>query len=102
MKTSQKKTGRKIKIIEDTKPLTIAETFVGCGGSHFGFKKSGFRSVFVNDIWDDAIQTLKLNDKDLNESQIICDDIHKIDANYLKNKGLITENLDVFIKYDIS
>ena len=97
MKTGRKNTGRKIKIIEDTKPLTVAETFVGCGGSHFGFKKSGFRSVFVNDIWDDAIQTLKLNDKDLHESQIICDDIHKIDANYLENKGINSENLDVFI-----
>jgi len=87
----------KLKIIEDRTPFTVAETFVGCGGSHFGFKKSGFTSVFVNDIWDDAIQTLKINDKDLNDSQIICDDIHSIDADYLEKKGIHTENLDVLI-----
>ncbi len=45
-----------------SKGLTIAETFVGCGGSHFGFKKAGFDAIFVNDIWDDALKTLKLND----------------------------------------
>ena len=42
--------------------FTIAETFVGCGGSHFGFKKAGFETTFVNDIWSDAITTLKQND----------------------------------------
>ena len=29
--------------------LKFAETFVGCGGSHIGFKKVGFQDVFVND-----------------------------------------------------
>jgi len=77
--------------------ITIAETFVGCGGSHFGFKKAGFKSVFVNDIWQDAINTLKQNDADLEENAIICDDIYKIDAEYLKDRAINYDNLDVLI-----
>lgn len=83
--------------MQDEHIFTLAETFVGCGGSHFGFKKSGFESVFVNDIWEDAIQTLRLNDPNLTENQIICDDIHNIDANYLAKRNLCVESLDVFI-----
>ena len=30
---------------------TIAETFVGAGGSHLGFKNNGFKTVYVNE-WD--------------------------------------------------
>ncbi len=86
-----------IKQSERHVPLTVAETFVGCGGSHFGFKKSGFKSVFVNDIWSDAIKTLHQNDPNLNENEIICDDIYKIDANYLANRNIQANNVDVFI-----
>lgn len=48
--------------------LTIAETFVGCGGSHIGFKRQEFETIFVNDIWNDALQTLKNNNKEFNEN----------------------------------
>ena len=77
--------------------LTVAETFVGCGGSHFGFKKSGYKSVFVNDIWSDAIQTLKQNDPNLLENEVICDDIYKIDEDYFTARGIQPTNVDVFI-----
>lgn len=77
--------------------LTVAETFVGCGGSHFGFKKSGYKSVFVNDIWDDAIKTLQQNDDKLNDNEVICDDIYKIDANYFAQRNIQANNVDVFI-----
>ena len=80
-----------------TKNLTVAETFVGCGGSHFGFKKSGYKSVFVNDIWSDAIKTLQQNDDKLNENEVICDDIYKIDADYLAQRNIQANNVDVFI-----
>ena len=36
---------------------TIFETFVGAGGSHLGFKNNGFKSIFVNDIAKDCIET---------------------------------------------
>lgn len=77
------------------KVFKIAETFVGCGGSHFGFKKAGFNTVFVNDLWNDAIETLKINDKDLNENQIILDNIENIDENYLKDRNINYDDLDV-------
>lgn len=55
--------------------LTIAETFVGCGGSHIGFKDN-FETVFVNDNWDDALNTLKLNHPELHENKVILEDIN--------------------------
>ena len=75
----------------------VAETFVGCGGSHFGFKKSGFKSVFVNDIWEDAINTLKQNDSDLKPNEVICDDIYNINLETLNEKNIDISNIDVFI-----
>lgn len=44
-----------------SKTYTVAETFVGAGGAHLGFKKAGFNTVFVNDIDKDTIKTLLLN-----------------------------------------
>ena len=89
--------GPKALVVENVVPLTVAETFVGCGGSHFGFKKAGFLSVFANDIWIDAINTLKQNDADLKENAVMCDDIYKIDADYLKARNINYDNLDVLI-----
>ena len=90
---------KKTKIVQNTetmckKDLKIAETFVGCGGSHFGFKKAGFKSIFVNDIWEDAIETLKIN-SDLNNNQILVDNIENIDDEYLKNRNISYDDLDV-------
>ena len=61
--------------------LTIAETFVGCGGSHLGFKKAGYKTIFVNDIWKDALDTLKNNNLDLKEEQILLKDIRELSVN---------------------
>jgi hypothetical protein len=61
--------------IDENHIFTVAETFVGCGGSHFGFKKSGYKSVMANDICSDSLKKLKQNDPDLNENEVICDDI---------------------------
>jgi hypothetical protein len=83
--------------VADQDSLTVAETFVGCGGSHFGFKKSGYKSVFVNDIWIDAIKTLQQNDADLKPNEVICDDIYKLDAQYFADRNICAGNVDVFI-----
>jgi DNA (cytosine-5)-methyltransferase 1 len=66
--------------------LTIVETFVGCGGSHLGFKKNNFETVFVNDIWDTSLETLKANNSELTDNQVICEDI-----NTLCKRDLLTE-----------
>lgn len=76
--------------------FTIAETFVGCGGSHFGFKKSGFKTIFINDIWEDAIKSLVQNDN-LDENKVICDDIKNLNETYFHDKNINIGNVDVFI-----
>ena len=63
----------------NTKTPTIIETFVGCGGAHLGFKQAGFKTIFVNDIWSDALQTLKDNNSELKDEQVVCEDINNLD-----------------------
>ena len=41
--------------------MNIVETFVGSGGSHLGFSRSGFNPILLNDINEKMINTLKLN-----------------------------------------
>ena len=50
---------------------TIFETFVGAGGSHIGFKKNNFKSVYVNDNNIDCINTLLLNNPEIKETAFI-------------------------------
>ena len=50
---------------------TIFETFVGAGGSHLGFKNSGFRSVFVNDIDETFMKTLLYNNPEIEKTAVI-------------------------------
>ena len=40
---------------------TIAETFVGVGGSHLGFKKAGFKTVY--ELIDKAANRAKGNNR---------------------------------------
>ena len=46
-------------------------------------------------MWDDAIETLRINNSDLNDNQIILDNIENIDAEYLSQRNINYENLDV-------
>ena len=81
----------------DAHSYNVAETFVGCGGSHFGFKNAKFNSVFANDIWSDALETLKLNDKDISPNIVIHRDVSKLDKTFLQSKNINTDNVDVLI-----
>jgi DNA (cytosine-5)-methyltransferase 1 len=89
----------KFKVVKNTKPkYTIVETFVGCGGSHIGFDKEGFETVFVNDIWDVALKTLKQNNPMLTDKQIICEDINTLcERNLLEEYNIEKSSLDVLI-----
>lgn len=53
------------------KKYLVFETFVGAGGSHIGFKKNGFKSVYVNDNNIDCINTLLENNPELRETAVI-------------------------------
>lgn len=53
------------------KQYTIFETFVGAGGSHIGFKKNNFKSVYVNDNNKDCLKTLVLNNPEIEKTAFI-------------------------------
>ena len=76
---------------------TILETFVGAGGSHIGFKKAGFKSVFVNDIDKNFLKTLCYNNPDTEKTAVIShDDILNLDGyKILSQIGLKPGDLDV-------
>ena len=65
-------------VVDISNEYTIIETFVGAGGSHLGFKNNNFKPIFVNDIWNDSLKTLKLNNPELSENQVICEDINEL------------------------
>jgi site-specific DNA-cytosine methylase/uncharacterized C2H2 Zn-finger protein len=63
---------------QNANDFTIVETFVGAGGSHLGFKHNGFKPIFVNDNWKESLDTLKLNNPELGEKQVVLEDITEI------------------------
>lgn len=65
--------------------LTIIETFVGAGGAHLGFQHAGFKSLLVNDIDKDTINTL-LTNKVINESEYILGPIENMTEELIKLK----------------
>lgn len=79
------------------KEYTLFETFVGAGGSHIGFKKHGFKSVYVNDYNLECLQTLLINNPEIKSSAYIDHkSIMDIDINnLLQNIKLSKGELDV-------
>lgn len=51
-----------------SREFTVGETFAGAGGTHIGFKQAGFKTLFVNDINKDCIETLLYNNPELKSS----------------------------------
>jgi DNA (cytosine-5)-methyltransferase 1 len=72
-------------IINENKDLTIIETFVGAGGAHLGFQKAGFKSLLVNDIDKDTIDTL-LRNKVINDKEYLLCPIEDITEELIKMK----------------
>lgn len=67
--------------------FTIFETFVGAGGSHLGFKNNGFKSIFVNDIEQNCIDTLLFNNPEIKDTALVrVEDMTKLDANEILQK----------------
>jgi len=65
--------------------LTIVETFVGAGGAHLGFHKAGFKSLLVNDIDKDTIDTL-IKNKVINEQEYLLCPIEDMTEELIKTK----------------
>ena len=80
-----------MEIIEDIQDddciqsLKIVETFVGCGGSHMGFSKAGFKTLFINDIDKAMIETIKLN-TDLKENQYYIGSLEDVSKTMIEKK----------------
>ena len=74
------------------KEYTIVETFVGCGGAHLGFKNNGFKTLLVNDIDQNMIDTLIINNM-IDKDKWLCCPIENITEDILKKK--INEDVDV-------
>ena len=81
--------------MKNKKHYKIAETFVGCGGAHLGFKNNGFKNIFVNDVWDESMITLKKNFPELNDNQTYLCDIKELNTISLIKNNTDINNLDV-------
>ena len=66
----------------------LFETFVGAGGSHIGFMKENFVSVYVNDFVDECLETLQYNNPNLELEGTVLDNtsIIDIDPARLRNR----------------
>jgi DNA (cytosine-5)-methyltransferase 1 len=81
--------------INNDNELTIVETFVGAGGAHLGFKKAGFKSLLVNDIDKDTIDTLLLNNV-IEDNRYLLSPIEDITSEMLFSK---IENIPVDVLF---
>lgn len=70
---------------EYNKSPTIVETFVGAGGAHIGFQRAGFKSILVNDIDKDTIDTL-LKNKIINDNEYLLCPIEDITPELIMSK----------------
>ena len=75
--------------------LKFAETFVGCGGSHIGFKNIGFEDIFVNDNNETFIESFNLNNPSKN-CRVFSEPIEELaKRNILNIIGLKKGDLDL-------
>ena len=79
-------------VVNNEQSFTIVETFVGCGGAHLGFKNNGFKTLLVNDIDKNMIDTLLLN-KCVDKDKTFVGPIQKLTNEILDNR--IKNNVDV-------
>jgi DNA (cytosine-5)-methyltransferase 1 len=79
------------------KQYLLAETFVGAGGSHLGFKQAGFKTIYVNEFDENFIKTLVKNNPELTREAFI-DNRNILDVDpksILKKTGINKGDLDV-------
>ncbi|MBP9478693.1 MAG: DNA cytosine methyltransferase [Sebaldella sp.] len=66
--------------------FNLVSLFSGAGGLDIGFEKSGFKTIWANDIDKDACETHRKWSK----AEVVCMDITKIDFNSIPNADIIT------------
>lgn len=68
------------------KKLKTIETFVGAGGSFYGFKKAGFECLYANDIDENFLKTLVHNNPELKNAIVDSTPIEKVNFKSLASK----------------
>jgi len=77
-----------------TKVYSIAEAFVGAGGSHLGFKNNGFETVYINEWDNNCLETFQYNNPEIFKNVVVDNkDINHIDFNFLSQR--LNKKVDV-------
>lgn len=80
MKLNDNKKNNKTKKI-----FTAVSFFCGAGGLDLGFENAGFRTIWANDINEDACATHRL----WSSAKVVCGDISKIDMNTVPSADIL-------------
>jgi DNA (cytosine-5)-methyltransferase 1 len=65
--------------------MRVISLFSGAGGIDYGFLCAGFDIVWANDVWEDAVETYRLN----LGNHICCKDIKDIDADEIPDADVL-------------
>lgn len=68
------------------KTYSLVSLFAGAGGLDIGFERSGFKTIWANDIDKDACETHRL----WSNAEVVCGDISKINLNNIPDSEIIT------------
>lgn len=83
---------------ENDKTYTFVETFVGAGGSHYGFKNAGFTTVYAADNTEEMMQSLRHNNPEIPKDVAVTEDIKDTDGKrILEITNLKKGDLDVLM-----
>jgi site-specific DNA-cytosine methylase len=69
----------------ETKKFTLVSLFSGAGGLDIGFERSGFKTIWANDIDRDACET----HRKWSDAEVVLGDISKIDLDSIPDANVI-------------
>ncbi len=65
--------------------MNVVSLFSGVGGFDLGFSQAGHRIIWANDIWQEAVETYKLN----LGTHIVCNDIREIASDKIPESDIV-------------
>ncbi len=65
--------------------MKVVSLFSGVGGFDLGFSQAGHKIIWANDIWQEAVETYKLN----LGNHIVCNDIREIPSDEIPTSDII-------------
>lgn len=79
------KLGNKRKVNKINKNFTVVSFFCGAGGLDLGFENAGFKTIWANDIEEDACATHRL----WSDAEVVCGDISKINVDTIPKADIL-------------